>query len=78
MDTSILADAIVKLADVHDKRLGEIAVALNRLADQLSHSDDPNAKLSGIEHHASMVADALNNISTSIDDAAGAAQTPKV
>lgn len=64
MDTEKLAEAVLKLAEIHDRRLGEIGVALGRLADQFTHSEEFTEHPTGIDHLASEI----SNLAGSLND----------
>lgn len=63
MDNEI-AQALLKLAEVHDRRLGEIGTALARLADQLTHTWDveKTTGISSIGFELGQIANAIDRI----------------
>ena len=70
MDNTELANAINKLAEVHDRRLGEIGIALSRLADQFTpmrpFSPEPQAE-SGVDVIASAISGANHEAAEAIE-----------
>lgn len=64
MDEKLLADAVLKLAEVHDRRLGEIGAAIGRLADQFTHSEEIKSPGSAIDH----LAYEISNMATNVGD----------
>lgn len=68
MDKNKLAEAVLKLAEVHDRRLGEIGTALGRLADQMTHSSPFDGKpLSGVDHIADEISGAIVTLAEAVD-----------
>ncbi len=62
-----IADALNRIAEVHDRRLGEIANALSRLADQLTHNESLDGPDTGIDHLAREIGGLAGDISGAID-----------
>lgn len=52
-----IADALLKIAEVHDRRLGEIAKSLEKLAEAFTHYDvrDLALPMTGIDHLSSQI-----------------------
>ncbi len=74
MDTDVkkLAAAITKLAEVHDRRLGEVSESLNYIARQITQLGNGNAatEMGGLEGLGKSVVDGLSTLSDSISSAA--------
>lgn len=70
MDNTELAQAINKLAEVHDRRLGEIGTALGRLADQITpcrpFSETPQPE-SGVDLLASAISGANQEVAEALE-----------
>lgn len=64
--SSELAQAILKLAEVHDRRLGDIGAALGRLADQLTYNEGIDAKPTA----ASQVVRAMDCVANALESVA--------
>lgn len=59
-----LAEAVLKLAEVHNRRLGEIGLALKQIADQFTYDTVGDRPPNSIDR----LVDALDNISGSLDE----------
>ena len=71
IDVKKLASAILKLAEVHDTRLGEIAKALDRLATQTKNLGNADAmtEMGGLEGLGKSVEDAASTLADSLNHA---------